>query len=203
MSDEQPAEGRLTSLCVFCGSSHGTRPEYQQATRAFGQMMAREGLRLVYGGGDVGLMGVLADAVMEAGGEVTGVIPDALMAREVGHHGITDLRVVGSMHERKALMADLADGFVALPGGLGTFEELCEILTWAQLGIHTKPVGLLDIAGYYDHFAALLDHATAEGFVREAHRDLLLVETEGEALLQRMRAYRPPTVAPWLNRQET
>lgn len=165
--------------------------------------MADKGLRLVYGGGDVGLMGALANAVMEAGGEVTGVIPDALLAREVGHRGITELRVVDSMHERKALMADLADGFVALPGGLGTFEELCEILTWAQLGIHTKPVGLLDIAGYYDHFAALLDHATAEGFLKPAHRELLLVETDGATLLQRMYEYQPPAVAPWMNRQET
>lgn len=203
MSDEKPARGPLKSLCVFCGSSQGNRPEYEQVTQAFGRLMANEGLQLVYGGGDIGLMGALADAVMDAGGEVIGVIPDALLAREVGHRGVTELRVVESMHERKALMADLADGFVALPGGLGTFEELCEILTWAQLGIHTKPVGLLDIAGYYDHFAALLDHAAAEGFVRPAHRDLLLVETDGEVLLRRMYEYRPPAVAPWMNRQET
>jgi hypothetical protein len=178
-------------ICVFCGSSPGARPEYADAARDMGRALVEAGMGLVYGGGRVGLMGTVADAVMQAGGEVIGVIPEALMRREVGHHGITDLRVVGSMHERKALMADLSDGFVAMPGGYGTFEEFCEVITWSQLGIHPKPCGLLNVADYYGPLLALFDHAVAEGFVRTQHRELVLEDTSPAALLEKMRHFVP------------
>ena len=161
-------------------------------------MLAGEGIRLVYGGGRVGLMGVIADAAMAAGGEVIGIIPAALDRREIANRAVTELHVVGSMHERKALMNKLSDGFIALPGGYGTFEELCEMLTWAQLGIHAKPVGLLDVAGYYQPLLTLLDHAVAERFLHPDHRALLLSDTESFRLLDRMRAFRPPETAKWL-----
>jgi uncharacterized protein (TIGR00730 family) len=167
-----------------------------------GELLARRGLGLVYGGGCVGLMGILADAVLAAGGEVIGVIPAALMAREVGHTGVTELRVVGSMHERKALMADLSDAFVALPGGFGTLEEFCEVLTWAQLGIHRKPCGLLNADGYYDPLLALLDHAVAERFLRPAHRALVLEERDLERLLDRLATSRLPDLEKWVDREE-
>ncbi|HYE97214.1 MAG TPA: TIGR00730 family Rossman fold protein [Rubricoccaceae bacterium] len=193
----------LRRLCVYCGSSVGARPVYAEAAHALGTLLAQEGIGLVYGGGRVGLMGVVADAVLAAGGEVTGVIPLALVEREVGHAGLTRLHVVHSMHERKALMADLADGFVALPGGMGTLEELAETLTWTQLGIHAKPCGVLDVAGYFRKMAGFLDHAVQEGFLKPEHRALLLVEETPEALLARLRAFEPPTVARWLTRSET
>jgi len=188
----------VNRVCVFCGSSAGARESYAAAARAMGRALAERDLGLVYGGGRVGLMGILADAVLEAGGAVTGVIPHALMAREVGHRGLTELRVVRSMHERKALMADLADGFVALPGGFGTFEEFCEVLTWSQLGIHPKPCALLNVDGYYDTLLALFEHAEREGFVKPSHRAMVLQETDPARLLEAMEAFRPPATSRWI-----
>ena len=183
---------------MFCGSSPGARRDYADAARAMGAALAERGLGLVYGGGKVGLMGIVADAVLAAGGEAIGVIPHALEAREVGHTGLTELRVVHSMHERKALMADLSDGFVALPGGFGTFEEFCEVLTWQQLGIHTKPCGLLNVAGYYDPLLALFDGALREEFLREQHRAIVLTDTDPGRLLDRFAEFRPPSVVKWI-----
>lgn len=189
----------MKRVCVFCGSSPGTRPEYRDTARLLGRTLAHRRLGLVYGGGSVGLMGVLADAALEAGGEVIGVIPRPLATRELAHPGLSELRVVDSMHERKATMAALADGFVALPGGLGTLEETLEILTWAQLGIHVKPVGVLDVLGYYDGLRRLLDHARGEGFVRGEHASLLLFATSAGEVLDRLLAWRPPaTRRAWL-----
>jgi uncharacterized protein (TIGR00730 family) len=188
----------MKRICVFCGSSPGARPEYADAARAMGLALAERGMGLVYGGGRVGLMGIVADTLMQAGGEVVGVIPEALMRREVGHAGLTELRVVGSMHERKALMADLADGFVALPGGFGTFEEFCEVITWSQLGIHPKPCGLLNVAGYYAPLLAMFDHAAAERFIRPEHRALVLEDTDPGRLIEQMRAFTPPDTEKWI-----
>ena len=193
----------LRRVCVFCGSSPGVRPEYAAAARAMGTLLAERGIGLVYGGGRVGLMGTVADAAMAAGGEVIGVIPEGLMAREVGHAGLTELRVVRTMHERKALMADLSDAFVALPGGFGTFEEYFEVLTWAQLGIHPKPCGLLNVERYYEPFLAMMDHAVAEGFVRPEHRASVLEATEPARMLDLLAAFRPPNVPKWIGRDET
>lgn len=173
----------MQSVCVYCGSSSGRGRAYADAARAFGESLVQRGLRLVYGGGRVGLMGTLADSVLACGGEVIGVIPESLMADEVAHGALTELHVTRSMHERKTLMAELAGAFVALPGGLGTLEELFEILTWAQLGFHRKPCGLLDVAGYYAALRALLQHAQAEEFLRREHADLLMVEADPGALL--------------------
>ena len=175
---------QLRSVCVFCGSSVGRRAEYSAAATATGRLLAERGIRVVYGAGNVGLMGVLADAALAAGGEVVGVIPQMLVDRELAHRGLTKLRIVGSMHERKALMAELSDAFIALPGGMGTFEELCEVLTWAQLGIHAKPVGCLNAFGYFDALLQLLDHALAEQFLRPQHRGLLLSSAEPAELLR-------------------
>ena len=180
----------------------GARPEYRRAAVELGTTLAGRGIELVYGGGNVGLMGELADAALAQGGRVIGVIPEALVAREVGHDGLTDLRVVGSMHERKAMMADLADGFIALPGGFGTLEEFCEVLTWAQLGFHRKPCGILNVAGYYDPLLELFDRAVAEQFVRPAHRGMILVERTIDALLARMDEYRSPVQEKWIGRDE-
>ncbi|HEX8454729.1 MAG TPA: TIGR00730 family Rossman fold protein [Longimicrobium sp.] len=188
----------MKRVCVFCGSSPGTRPVYAEAARAMGRLLAERGIGLVYGGGKVGLMGEVADAVLAAGGEVTGVIPRALMEREVGHQGLTTLHVTGTMHERKALMVDLSDGFVALPGGYGTLDELCEALTWSQLGIHARPCGVLNVDGYFDALLALFDHAVREGFVREAHRGLVLEATEPATLLDAMARFQPPTMEKWI-----
>ena len=188
----------MKRVCVFCGSSAGARPVYAEAARATGRLLAERGIGLVYGGGNVGLMGEVADAVLAAGGRVTGVIPRALMEREVGHRGLTTLHVVGSMHERKALMVDLSDGFVALPGGFGTLDELCEALTWSQLGIHAKPCGVLNVEGYFDALLALFDHATREGFVRDAHRRLVLEATEPAALLDAMARFQAPVTEKWI-----
>jgi len=177
----------MRRVCVYCGSNPGTDPAWLGAGTAFGSLLAERGLGLVYGGGRVGLMGAVADAVLAGGGEVIGVIPDVLQIQERAHHGVTDLRVVGSMHERKATMAQLADAFVALPGGLGTLDELCEILTWALLGLHTKPCGLLDVSGYWGPFVALLDHTVASGFLRPEHRALLKAERDPRLLLDALR----------------
>jgi uncharacterized protein (TIGR00730 family) len=193
----------MKRICVFCGSSPGARPEYRERARELGALLARRGLGLVYGGGSVGLMGVVADGALSAGGEVIGIIPRALEARELDHRGLTQLHVVGSMHERKAMMEQLSDGFVALPGGAGTLEELFEILTWSQLGIHRKPAGMLDVAGYYEHLCRFLDHAVAERFLRPEHRALLLVERDPAALLDRMSAWTPPSIDKWLDRGQT
>jgi uncharacterized protein (TIGR00730 family) len=184
----------MSRLCVFCGSSFGARDVYRAEAEAFGGLLARRQIELVYGGARVGLMGALADAVLAGGGRVTGVIPQALMEREVAHVGLTDLRVVSSMHERKALMASLSDGFVALPGGIGTLEELFEVWTWSQLGLHAKPCALLDINGFYSGLAAFMDHVVVEGFLKPQQRRALLVETDAEALLERLASYCPEPV---------
>jgi uncharacterized protein (TIGR00730 family) len=188
---------------VFCGSSFGRDPRYRAAAETLGRLVAERGLRLVYGGGAVGLMGALADAALAAGGRVVGVIPEALVRREVGHERLSERHVVRSMHERKALMAELADGFLALPGGFGTLDELFEIMTWAQLGLHRKPVGLLNVAGYFDGLLALVEHATTESFVRDAHRDALLSDDDPARLLDRLASHRPPTVEKWIRPDET
>ena len=202
--DSQSTPPGLRRICVFCGSSPGARPAYGEAAEEVGRLLVAEGIGLVYGGGKVGLMGRLADAVLAEGGEAIGVMPEALVAKEIGHPGLEDLRVVDSMHERKALMAELADGFVALPGGLGTVEELFEVYTWAQLGLHRKPCALLDVAGYYQHVASFLDHAVRERFVREDHREMLIVEQEARLLVERLRAFEPAAVVPkWIDRGET
>ena len=190
----------MRRICVYAGSSPGRDPAYAQAATELATLLAGRGTGVVYGGGKVGLMGILADSALAAGGEVIGVIPQALMDREIGHDGLTELRVVGSMHERKALMADLSDGFVALPGGAGTLEELIEIYTWSQLGLHRKPMGVLNIRGYYDGLAALLDHAVQEGFLREQHRAALHVAAEPAELLERFAGWEPTTVGKWLER---
>jgi uncharacterized protein (TIGR00730 family) len=192
----------VRSVCVFCGSSSGTEPAYEAAARATGRTLADRGITLVYGGGHVGLMGVVADAALGAGGEVVGVIPRALLEREIAHTGLTDQRVVDSMHERKALMSDLSEGFVALPGGTGTLEEFFEVLTWAQLGEHRKPCGLLNADGYYDPLLSVFDHMVAKGLLSEEHRSMVLVETEPEPLLEAFERYRPPEVPKWIDRDE-
>jgi uncharacterized protein (TIGR00730 family) len=193
----------MQTICVFCASSTGRDPAFAAAARAFGAILARERITLVYGGGHVGLMGVLADAVLEAGGRVVGVIPRALWDREVGHRALTELHVVETMHERKALMASLADAFVALPGGLGTMEEIFEVWTWGQLGIHAKPCGFLDVAGYYAPLLAFLDQAVARGLVRPEHRAMAIVDDDGQTLLRRLTEYEPPRVAKWVKPSET
>jgi uncharacterized protein (TIGR00730 family) len=182
----------LRRIGVFCGSSPGVTPAYAAAARELGGTLARRGLGLVYGGGAVGLMGHVAQAALEAGGEVTGVITRGLHERGLAHGGLGDLRVVGTMHERKALMADLADGFVALPGGVGTLEEFFEVLTWAQLGLHDKPCGLLDVAGHHAPLVRLLDHLVERGFLGPAHRAMILLEERPDALLERFARYAPP-----------
>ncbi len=173
-------------VCVFCGSSPGNLAAYTQAARDLGCLLAGGGIDVVYGGGNVGLMKELADAALGAGGQVLGVIPSALVDRELAHGSLSDLRVVASMHERKALMADLSDAFIALPGGLGTLEEMFEVVAWAQLRFHDKPCGLLNVAGYYDHLLAFLDHAVSSAFLRQPHRDLLIGDTDSRSLLRRL-----------------
>jgi uncharacterized protein (TIGR00730 family) len=189
----------IRRLCVYAGSNAGRRPEYAEAAAGLARLMAARGIGLVYGGGNVGLMGVLADTMLAEGGEALGVIPRALLEREVGHRGLTELRIVESMHERKALMAELSDGFVAVPGGIGTLEELFEVLTWTQLGIHAKPSGVLDAAGFYAGLAAFLDHTVAEGFVRPEHRAGICFESDARALLDRLEAWEPVAVHQWLD----
>ena len=181
----------ISRLCVFCGTNAGSRPEYGTAARELGTLLASEGIELVYGGASVGIMGELADAVQEAGGHVTGIIPQQLIQKEAAHRGIQDLIVVASMHQRKSQMADMSDGFIALPGGIGTLEGFFEILTWGQLGIHRKPSGLLNVAGYFDELIQFLDRAVAEGFLAEPHRAAIMVESDPVRLLQRLRAFAP------------
>jgi uncharacterized protein (TIGR00730 family) len=186
------SDGHINRICVFCGTNAGSRPEYGVAARRLGQLLAEEGIELVYGGASVGIMGELADSVQEHGGHVTGIIPQQLVEKEAAHTGIPNLIVVASMHQRKSQMADMSDGFIALPGGIGTLEGFFEILTWGQLGIHAKPSGILNVAGYFDGLTGFLDHAVEEGFLTEQHRDAIAVESDPERLLKRMRAYTPP-----------
>jgi uncharacterized protein (TIGR00730 family) len=193
----------LARVCVYCGANPGRDPAYAEAARAMGTTLAQRGIGLVTGGGRVGLMGVVAEAALAAGGEVIGIIPEALMRKELAHAGLTRLEVTASMHERKARMAELADAFVALPGGLGTFEELFEIWTWAQLGWHAKPCGVLNVGGYYDKLVGFVDHAADEGFLRPQHRAMLIVESEPDRLLDRFERYDAPVVPKWIGRDET
>jgi hypothetical protein len=188
-------------ICVFCGSSHGANPAYTEAAKDLGRELARRGIELVYGGGNVGLMGVVADAVLASDGEVIGVIPEALMAKELGHRGIQDLRVVKTMHERKAMMAELSDGFIAMPGGIGTFEEFFEIVTWAQLGFHSKPCALLNVNGFYDPLLRLVDHAIEERFIKATQRRIMIVESETKALLHHMEHHHVPVEPKWINKE--
>ena len=190
-------------ICVYAGSNPGTNPAYGDAAERFGRLLAERGIGLVYGGGRTGLMGRVADGALAAGGTVTGIIPRFLMDKEVGHQGLQDLRVVESMHERKALMAELADGFVALPGGIGTLEEIFEVWTWAQLGRHDKPCGLLNAAGFYDGLSGFLDHVAGERFMQDKHRSMLIVKDSPEAILDAFEAYRPPVVEKWLDKTRT
>jgi uncharacterized protein (TIGR00730 family) len=191
----------MKRICVFCGSSSGSRPEYRAAAEELGAELVRRNIGLVYGGGNVGLMGVIADTVLNAGGEVVGVIPQNLIALEVGHNGLTNLHVVRSMHERKALMADLADAFIALPGGFGTFEEFCEIVTWSQLGLHAKPCGILNVRGYYSPLLAMFDHAVQERFLKPENRGLVLAQDSVPGLLRALEEWRPVRVEKWLDRE--
>jgi uncharacterized protein (TIGR00730 family) len=193
----------MRRLCVFCGSSAGNRPEYRAAAQRLGELLAGRGVGLVFGGGRVGLMGVVADAVLRGGGEAVGVIPQALVDKELAHRGLSELRVVGTMHQRKALMADLADAFAALAGGYGTADETFEILTWAQLGLHTKPVGLLNVCGFFDPLLAWVDHCVGEGFIRPEHRALLQVASEPAGLLEMLARYRAaPETPKWIGESD-
>lgn len=191
----------LRSVCVFCGASPGAQPIYRQAAQSLGRHLAEQGLRLVYGGGAVGLMGVVADAAMAAGGEVIGIIPQSLERAEIGHSGLTRLEVVDTMHTRKARMAELGDAFIALPGGLGTLEELFEVWTWGQLGYHNKPLGLLDVNGFYGKLGDFLDHLVEERFVRSQHRAMLQLSESPAELLQMLRQWQPSTAPKWVDRQ--
>lgn len=190
----------MQSICVFCGSNAGKSEVYAGATRALARAIVGQGLKLVYGGGNIGLMGVLAETALAAGGHVIGVTPRRLLEKEVVHTGLTELKVVDSMHERKALMAELSDGFIVLPGGLGTFEETFEVLTWAQLGFHRKPCGLLNVSGYYNELMAFLDHAVTERFLKPEHRAMVLVENDPDSLIEQLKTYRPPEVSKWIDR---
>jgi len=192
----------MHSICVFLGSNSGNRPDFLEAAQSTGRELARRGLTTVYGGSNVGLMGALADAALAAGGKVIGVIPESLRKKEIDHTGLTELHVTASMHERKALMAELSDGFIALPGGLGTLEEISEMLTWAQLGFHKKPCGLLDICGYYASLGSFFDNAVAEGFVNATHRSMLLHAPNAAQLLDQFATYTAPVVAKWIERPQ-
>jgi uncharacterized protein (TIGR00730 family) len=191
----------MKRICVFCGSSSGSRPEYGAAAEELGAELVRRTIGLVYGGGKVGLMGVLADAVLKAGGEAVGVIPEHIMSREIGHKGLTKLHVVHSMHERKALMADLSDAFVAMPGGFGTLEEFCEVVTWTQLGLHAKPCGILNVRRYYSPLLAMFDHAVEERFLKPENRALVLARESPSELLRALDDWRPLHVEKWLDRE--
>jgi len=191
----------LKRICVFCGSSSGTREIYAQTARETGRLLAERGIELVYGGGKVGLMGAVADACLGAGGRVIGVIPQLLKDKEVAHNSLSELIVVQTMHERKALMADLADAFLALPGGYGTWDELCEVLTWSQIGIQRKVSAVLNVSGYYDPLLAMADRAVSEGFMKDIHRELLLTDTEPARLLEKMESFSVPLVDKWMDRE--
>lgn len=193
----------IKRICVFCGSSPGARPEYADAAKALAKHLVSNNIAIVYGGGHVGLMGILSDTARTAGGEVIGVIPHGLVAKEVADMQVKDLRIVDSMHERKALMAELSDAFIAMPGGYGTFEEFCEILTWTQLGLQRKPCGLLNVAGFYDPLLQMFDHAVTEQFIKPIHRQMLIADTSPESLVNRLLTYEVPVVDKWLGRRET
>jgi uncharacterized protein (TIGR00730 family) len=194
---------KLKRICVFCGSSVGARPAYRDAAQRLGELLAERGIGVVFGGGGIGLMGAVADAALAKGGEVIGVIPESLVRREIGHRGVTKLYVVETMHQRKALMADLSDAFIALPGGYGTLEEFCEAITWSQLGIQRKPCGLLNIEGYWDGLLAFLDHAVDEQFVRPENSELVLVARRPELMLERLAEWTPPAhIEKWLGKEE-
>ena len=193
----------IRRICVFCGSNRGSESAYVDAARALGRLFASEGIALVYGGGSVGLMGELADSVLAAGGEAIGVIPQALADREIAHAGLTKLHVVDSMHTRKAMMADLSDAFIAMPGGVGTFEEFFEAVTWTQLGLHRKPCGLLNVAGFYTPLAAFIDQAVSEGFIKPVHRASMVVDDNAERLLDTLAQVKLPDVPKWIQRDET
>ncbi len=192
----------LKSVCVFCGSKVGVGDGYREQTAMLGRLLAEHQIRLVFGGGSVGLMGVVADAVLESGGQVTGVIPGMLATKELLHPDVSDMHRVDDMHTRKALMAELSDAFIALPGGYGTFEELFEIITWAQLGIHEKNIGLLNVAGFFDPLVRMIDHAIQEGFIKPKHRELIVVEERPDALLERLVEHQMPKVKKWLKPQD-
>lgn len=194
---------QMKRLCVFCGSNAGSKKIYAEVAYNLGKLLAENHIGLVYGGGRVGLMGILADSVLAASGEVIGVIPEGLFAREVAHIGLTELLFVESMHQRKAMMAELADGFIALPGGYGTCEEFCEMVTWAQLGIHEKPCGVLNVAGFYNSYLTFLDNAVKEGFLQIEHRKLILEDEHPLELLDKMRNYHPPALPKWINLDES
>jgi uncharacterized protein (TIGR00730 family) len=198
--EERPS--RLSAVAVYCGSNSGTDPAYAAAAAALGRTLADRGIRLVFGGGDVGLMGVVSGAVLGSGGEAHGVITEALRVKEIARGGLTSLRVVETMHERKAIMADAADAFVMLPGGFGTFDEFFEVVTWTQLGIHVKPCGILDVAGYFAPLLAMIDGAVRAGFVHPAHRDLVIVDDDPARLLDRLAGWTPVAVSKWLDRAD-
>ncbi|MEB0135660.1 TIGR00730 family Rossman fold protein [Actimicrobium sp. CCC2.4] len=189
----------IHSLCVYCGASSGNSAPYVDAARLMGKALVEHDIALVYGGGQIGLMGAIADEVLRLGGSATGVIPHALLGKEVGHPGLTKLHVVKDMHERKAMMAELSDGFIAMPGGMGTMEELFEMLTWSQLGFHDKPIGLLNVMGFYDGLIGFVDHMVTEGFLRAHHRQLLMQDTVAASLVGKLRSYRPGQIAKLLN----
>jgi uncharacterized protein (TIGR00730 family) len=192
----------MKSVCVYCGSSIGAQPIYAQAAQGFARALVEAGCSLVYGGGRVGLMGVIADEVLAAGGRVVGVIPELLLNKEVGHRGLTELHVVPDMHQRKRMMADLSDAFVALPGGVGTLEELFEVYTWAQLGYHNKAIGLYDIGGYYGPLLSMLEHTVRKGFMQQAYLDILQIDSDAPALLDKLRRYHPPGRDKWASQRE-
>lgn len=191
----------LKRICVFCGSSSGADPAFPAAAASMGRLLAEKNIGLVFGGGNIGMMGVLADAALEAGGQVIGVIPKALVEKELAHEGVTELKIVDTMHERKALMSDLADGFIALPGGYGTLDELFESLTWAQLGMHLKPCGLLNVNQYFSHLLEFVEHSVRQRFVKPQHRELILVSDSPEELLRKMAAFQAPPVKKWIDRE--
>jgi hypothetical protein len=193
----------MKRVCVFCGSSSGKLSAYREAARSLGQALTKRRLGLVYGGSDIGLMGEIADSVMAASGEVIGVIPRPLVSKEVAHRGLSDLRVVETMHERKMLMAELSDAFIAMPGGMGTFEEFFEITTWAQLGMHHKPCGLLNVASYYDKLIEFLDQAMQEGFIKPVHRALMMVANDADSLLDKFESCGPAVTVKWIDRKTT
>lgn len=192
----------MKNICIYCGSGIGRRQAYASAARQLARALVERKLGLVYGGASVGIMGVLADAVLQLGGQAVGVIPQALARKEIAHQHLTELHITESMHERKTLMAELSDGFIALPGGIGTLEELFEIWTWAQLGIHAKPCGVLNVAGYFDSLTTFLDHAAAEQFVKPPHRSLLIVEQKPQVLLERFASYKAPAIPKWVGKAD-
>jgi hypothetical protein len=195
--------GKLPSVCVFCASSLGNRPVYVAAARQLGEVLARSGITLVYGGARVGLMGTVANAVIENGGRVIGVLPSFLACKEIAHPGLTELRIVGSMHERKALMAELSTAFISLPGGIGTLEEMMEMISWNQLGVHRKPSGVLNVDGFFEPLLAQIERGVADGLLWSEHRRMILVDTSPEGLLQRLASYEPPDVSRWIRPSQT